>query len=123
VHLPNENGESSAFLICDIAVRPIPESTLSSALLNWRCGNFAARKIKAAIVVVLAKELSSITAAARLVEVCFAILFSLVFTFRRIRSYEQFGNVRPMTRSSQGNEFSPRRGAVFRNLSKIFAGH
>ncbi len=46
---------SWVFLICDIAVRPIPERTDSSALLNWRCGNFAAKKSNAAMVVVLEK--------------------------------------------------------------------
>ena len=44
VHLPRENGVSCEFLICDIAVRPTPERTDNSALLNCRCGNFAAKK-------------------------------------------------------------------------------
>ena len=34
VHFPSEKGESAAFLICDMAVRPMPESTHNSLLLN-----------------------------------------------------------------------------------------
>src|SRR3984893_13025926 len=49
VHLPRENGVSAAFLICDIAVRPMPLKMHNSALLNCRYGNFAARKSKAAM--------------------------------------------------------------------------
>jgi hypothetical protein len=56
VHFPSEKGVSGAFLICDMAVRPTPESTHNSALLNCRCGNFAARKSSAAMVVVEENE-------------------------------------------------------------------
>lgn len=42
---------SSEFLICVIAVRPMPESSDSSLALNCRCGNFSARKSSAAKVV------------------------------------------------------------------------
>jgi hypothetical protein len=52
VHFPSENGVSGAFLICDIAVRPIPERMHNSALLNCRWGNFTAKKSNAAMVVV-----------------------------------------------------------------------
>ena len=34
VHFPSENGVSAAFLICDMAVTPIPDTTASSAPLN-----------------------------------------------------------------------------------------
>ena len=56
VHFPSENGVSGEFLICDIAVRPIPDRTHNSAPLNCRCGNFAARNSNAAMVVALENE-------------------------------------------------------------------
>ena len=56
MHLPRENGVSAAFLICDMAVRPMPDSTHNSALLNCLWGNFAAKNSSAAIVVVFENE-------------------------------------------------------------------
>jgi hypothetical protein len=60
VHFPSENGVSGEFLICDIAVRPIPERMHNSALLNCRWGNLAAKKSNAAMVVVEENESFSV---------------------------------------------------------------
>jgi hypothetical protein len=59
------------------AVRPTPDRTCSSALLNWRCGNFAARKGEAAMVVVEQNESFS-TASASIMVASFVI--SVPFT-------------------------------------------
>ena len=59
MHFPSENGVSFEFLICDIAVRPMPEMIESSVALNCRWGNFSARKSRAAKVVVSLRLSSS----------------------------------------------------------------
>jgi hypothetical protein len=68
---------SAAFLICDIAVRPIPERMHNSALLNCRYGNFAARKSNAAMVVDENESVSTgLSCFAEFVFISIPLLFS-----------------------------------------------
>jgi hypothetical protein len=112
VHLPSENGVSVAFLICDIAVRPIPERMHNSALLNCRYGNFAARKSNAATV---ADENESVSARLS----CFA---EFVFIWIIICSYEHLRQELADGHFAEGEGEIPRYSLARGTLSKNFAG-